>query len=611
MRIQDVLIVAALVCTVFAGCAAKRRSRVAEQIESSQPQHQLAQDRLGNTSDYWQGCDQCEVGLVQSSSLPVNPESRLRCSQCNSKQDWLVDGKCIACTKNRGGGRIFPKNVTSSSVVHNEAPPVPVFKQSQIDSSKRRSESQQLVLSNKLPLKTKRQQLVETSSDFLKRSQSKLGGNILQAKNSGTSQVKRQADNLISQIEDSRNEVENATKSIDLAGDGNSRHEFESPIGDLLTRSQKQPVAKTNELKPGKRIEEVSREPFSIESKVEREVAARTISAPTQPAPTQPAPTQPAPTQPAVNADTEVGLSLAPAESDSEIESRRRTNLTGDASIYPDPKFETFKLNDLFPGEKKTQLPSENRQRNAPDRNQSSMNSDSQRQPRTEKQIVEDLRKNTVKSRVVFDTTPEIPQQKFKAPEIVLRATPVGSFRNLSQMASKPLRPSGSRKFSQDEASDFDIDRSLPTTIRATPVKTRKIIQREPIEFSPLPTMEQPVAEVDLSVASSIDDEVYDPYQFPENEKTFESDFEFDGEASSVMEKEIPKLEIRQLPNVDSDTEVLPTLTIPNVKDETILLRAVPSSSGIRNAVQSIHNSTSKARFKFVQPKFQRTIIDE
>ena len=123
--------------------------------------------------------------------------------------------------------------------------------------------------------------------------------------------------------------------------------------------------------------------------------------------------------------------------------------------------------------------------------------------------------------------------------------------------------------------------------------------------------MEQPVAEVDLSVASSIDDEVYDPYQFPENEKTFESDFEFDGEASSVMEKEIPKLEIRQLPNVDSDTEVLPTLTIPNVKDETILLRAVPSSSGIRNAVQSIHNSTSKARFKFVQPKFQRTIIDE
>ena len=569
MRIQHVLIVA-MVATMFVGCASKRRKRVVEQIESQE------------TSSYWDGCDACDESALDATAEKGDSSGKLRCSNCQSRQDMLIDGVCLECIRQQKGDPNF-SGFKNSDSAESPLPKVDTNSKALMDSDFGTGE----FLPNKLPPKVS-QPNPSGSNDFGGVEPPETKPNFVQAKDAAKDQLEKQTQSVIERMESVRDEIKSPVESLTQpalspAESQRTKPRFESPLNELLNDVGQKPESVVEQKLPKKNEVSISNSDAASQSNNGDTIDSEIVT-------DDPSSSKSA--QESNSGDQESSVDNTATKSDSEeqatdetesLESqeKRSTTISGNASVLPDPKFETFSLDDLFPtlDKDRSKQNGKDKPSESPAKIETSL-SKPKRHSRPESDVVSDLQNNTINSRTVFDNTPEIPEQKIDAPEIVLRAIPV--------RPSKLFRSNGPKRHSTGNG--------IPTL----QVKTQKPVPSDAINFSPLPQLTDMVDEVDLSVANSIADEVYDPYRFPEH--GFQNDertFEFNGRSTS--DSETTNRSLRDKEDADGN------------RTGGILLRAVPTSSSteIRNAIKSPEKQTSTAKFKFVQPKFQRPILDD
>ena len=577
MRIQHVLIIA-MVFTMFAGCASKRRKRVVEQIESSQT----------GSSSYWDGCDAdgcdaCDEQVVDATSDRINPASSLHCIKCNSKQDMLVDGLCVDCMRQQKnvpnftgfkesaiGESPLPK-ADKNSAATNQTPPSDVN-----------------LLPNKLPPKNAGPSK-PAANDFIGQDSSATQPNILQAKDGADEYG--QSRSVIEKLESARDEVKGSVESLNdpvFSQPESSREttRFESPLNAVPNAAQSGQGISPNSQQVENEESEASLD--SNSAATDPNVADEALEEGSENGTSkQSTESNAAETTDNIESDeTADEEEVQTNESELKtIDKKRSSSISGNASVLPDPKFETFSLDDLFPNLKKNSAGKQNNEQEfkEPVKNKTSLHLKPKRLARSESEVIEDLQNNTIHSRMVFDNTPEIPEQKVAGPEIVLKAIPV--------------RPSIVRSTSKTQK-DIANKRSRVPVLQ---VKTRSP-SSESITISPLPQLTDMVDEVDLSVAHSISDEVYDPYRFPEHGYPERGEFEFNGRPNSN--------------SADDSKNRVDTKDggdLRSVNTGGIVLRAVPTSSSteISNAIRMPEKPASTAKFKFVQPKFQRPVNED
>ena len=142
----------------------------------------------------------------------------------------------------------------------------------------------------------------------------------------------------------------------------------------------------------------------------------------------------------------------------------------------------------------------------------------------SEEEVIRDLRNSTIPTKVVFENPPEVPQpNKAVEREIVLKARPVEYYHEFQKMILQKQDTNSSSV--HDEARK--TSESLPNEAqRKTQVPTRQVSSQRIVEeqrdalnqydFRPLPQLNEIVEPIDLSKASSISNEVFQPYEFPE-----------------------------------------------------------------------------------------------
>ncbi len=280
-----------------------------------------------------------------------------------------------------------------------------------------------------------------------------------------------------------------------------------------------------------------------------------------------------------------------------------KQGISGGAGLLPNPKFETFSLEDLFNDNLgPNAVPRKQRSRSEddvdwgpptlvqPDADNPEPTSASgekrdpihrpppvrrgeqpRRSPdgnaRSEEEVFQDLKNATLPNRVVFDRTPVIAQELVQPQEtqIVLRAQPSQYYHEIQQLAKEQAERSKIVK----AVDKFARQTNVPVIKASTMIhRSQNAKQSAPqFDFSPLPKIEESIEDsLDVGAASEITDQVYEPYEFPE------------GHSKNQLPITLPKA---SLPNADekwrphpldkstSDNEIT---RLPS-QEKTVLLR--------------------------------------
>lgn len=536
MRYQLFLTLFAFCVLVSFGC--RSRHQVATTTE--------VQERVVGNS-YWAGCDTCEkdgdtntncddcdvcdsqqpAPVIEDAPVKrgriwrwfsrfsrneVVSDEVLVCQNCDSQQSVLVNGMCNDCLK----GQVIQPNT-----VQNEIPrrlPLTVFEPS--DTSRRLPNPDQVESSNiipdveKLPVPKKMESSqIENSVEIHVPldAPSDNPTNQFQSVNSSDNTLE-----IPGTVEPNQNEPVNQLLN-------KWQNQFESSISDFLSEQKKaiQTVPETNS----------STQSSELEAGVSN--ARETVE------PSEPEANSPENTEPDV-----ANTSTIP------------TGISGAASVQPDPKFETFSLKDLFteeivsnderkknretkeeiewgPPQNVSSAPKSNaRDTLAPRRNFEEL-PDHRKPPsavrptrqkpvserrevsyRSEEEVFRDLKNATISNRVVHDNTPTIIEE-IKQPEpkeIVLRANPVEFYQEIQQLVREKAR--------RERAADSFAKHSIRNGVPAMPAKTqiRSVDESDQLfEFNQLPNLSSDLApSLSPGTASSIADDVFEPYEFPE-----------------------------------------------------------------------------------------------
>ena len=210
---------------------------------------------------------------------------------------------------------------------------------------------------------------------------------------------------------------------------------------------------------------------------------------------------------------------------------------------------------------------------------------------RTEKDIIQELRNSTVPNRVVFDNSPQIPeQQPVVSKPLIMAARPVPHYQELRRLA----------KMNQEGAVDVSGDEmaieSLPQVGKtpAMTVSSQRVVEptRE-FDFQPLPNLLLP-SQIGLDDAGEAywQDEAFDPDSILNN---------------SPSTSDIPAKNLQRMLG-DSGVAVQPVKSKAKKNAVPIILKAAPTFARGESETTSQSNSSSKAKIRFIKPSFQREL---
>ena len=292
---------------------------------------------------------------------------------------------------------------------------------------------------------------------------------------------------------------------------------------------------------------------------------------------------------------------------------------------------------------------------------------------RSEEEVIRDLRNSTIPTKLVFDNSPEIPQQKNAVNSaIVLKASPVEYYHEIQQLVQSKSQKSHLLSVPVEIPAKKVVERKRRISVPTRQASSQRVVEEKTNEmrfdFQPLPHLNELVEPMDLSMASSISNEVFQPYEFPEEIETpavnEHAEIKFDslapGESvagstdvasedavdesshdhdwaleiialpveksasteitpievstqplppvENINVEKTPVINVSALPPLPVDVQqaTVPQETMPQ-KESSILLRAIPKPRDDAGRIRLPRfESQSQAKFRFVQPKFQR-----
>lgn len=261
---------------------------------------------------------------------------------------------------------------------------------------------------------------------------------------------------------------------------------------------------------------------------------------------------------------------------------------------------------------------------------------------RSQADIVRSLQNANVPNRVIYDNTPAIPQQEILKSKVVLSARPIEYYHEIRQIAEakekQKLQAVALERVTRPQT-------QLPTpepvvvekpSIPVLQASTSLVRRPESFDFRPLPelsALEQQVIKVGAS--GPVADEGFAPESFPQNEAPTELQEEEEEEDPRFTTEPLPehKITTSLLPPVPtSRVEVKPVLTQPlssvlnsqplpanqathrtrptTFSQPAVILKAAPKRDNWLDSTYD-NGAAAKAKFRFVQPKFQRVVEQE
>lgn len=208
---------------------------------------------------------------------------------------------------------------------------------------------------------------------------------------------------------------------------------------------------------------------------------------------------------------------------------------------------------------------------------------------RSEKDIIRDLRNSTVPNQVVFDNSPQIPEQQIKEVDnpVTLAAKPVPHYQELRHLA----------QLSEVEVT-FDngpemMTQRLPKVrkVQAMPVSSQRIVEEtEQFDFQPLPNLMMPepveVERVDLNY---LQEQAFDP--------------------DSILNNVLPPVDNHTAARPftkRSSSQPMKMASKPRRNAAPIVLRAAPTFTGSSDNARVSSTPKAQARIRFVKPSYQR-----
>ena len=213
---------------------------------------------------------------------------------------------------------------------------------------------------------------------------------------------------------------------------------------------------------------------------------------------------------------------------------------------------------------------------------------------RTEREIVEQLRTSTVPNQVVFDNSPQIPEQSGTAEDgIVLAARPVPHYQELRRLARTTME-NAIEDERQVAIESLPAVRNSGRKLKAFQASTRRRDeprqQEKGFDFQPLPNLLTP----NPMRMEQLDVEYW-------QQEAFSPD--------SISQPMLPPRD-NQTAVEQTDAHMRNVNMEPKQNSVPIILRAAPTFVGQDAGSFNGSNSSAKAKIRFIKPSFQREFDD-
>ena len=249
------------------------------------------------------------------------------------------------------------------------------------------------------------------------------------------------------------------------------------------------------------------------------------------------------------------------------------------------------------------------------------------RKLRSQAEIVRSLQNSKVPNRIIYDNTPSIPQQEISNSPLVLNARPIEYYheiRHIAETKRQKLRAVARERIVPQQTAET-VHSGIPVLQASTSLVRRP----EDFDFRPLPelsALQQQVIKVGASGPAV--EESFAPESFPQAAAptALAEDPEFANKP--LPEPEIPTSLLPPLNQPDSGVKAKPvssqqplsSVLISHPTDDqqsevisrrpALILKAAPQRDSWLESTYD-NGKAAKAKFRFVQPKYQRVIEQE